>query len=592
MDSHTAALEGNLKSSTKTRVWWGGMLLLCLLHGGILLFNFDRVPPTHGYDWPGHLAYVQYVADHWRAPPPEMTPQFFNPPLYYFSTAIVHRITGIELVRSGQSLNLVLALATVVLLLACARRLWRDDLLPALWFIGFYVLNPTVYRTFGMVRPEAMLIPLFAAAVWLVVTEHAAGPERNKFAVVSGCLAGLAFGTRQWGLFLEIAFIIWLLLSFWRSRSVERHLWAMWRCIGLQVGSFLVLAVLFLIIRGGSPLAFNASPLWPERAFLTRLDLPALFSYPVRPALDYRLWPVLYADYWGDYWRYWREALIHDPMPTSARTVASMVRSMWAALPASLLAVAGFLISGTRLVGSDHSGARSRLHQLARVLTVVSLLGFVSFAALYAQPGKGDTVKSVYVVYLIPFWGWLSSIVAYAIVQALPRSRLGLYLALALLAVFVVPNGAFLPADQMIERSWELPPVQCPVIVAFGEAITLVGYDLEAESPGLTVTLFWKTASYVGVGYKVFVHLSDADGELLAQSDGVPAGWRRSTQSWIPGEFISDAHMIPVLHATLSDAKFVNVGLYDESGRRLTTMTGSDHFAIELGDIAAGTCGE
>ena len=220
------------------------------------------------------------------------------------------------------------------------------------------------------------------------------------------------------------------------------------------------------------------------------------------------------------------------------------------------------------------------------------MLGFVSFAALYAQPGKGDTVKSVYVVYLIPFWGWLSSVAVYALVQAFPRSRWGLYFALALLILFVMPNGVFLPADQMIERSWEPPPVQCPVNVTFGEAITLVGYNLEAESPGLTVTLFWKTDGYVGVGYKVFVHLTDAEGELLAQSDGVPAGWRRSTQSWIPGEFISDTHSIPVLQATLSDAEFVNVGLYSESGRRLTTMTGSDHLTIELGGIATGLCGK
>ncbi|MCA9914612.1 MAG: GNAT family N-acetyltransferase, partial [Anaerolineae bacterium] len=29
--------------------------------------------------------------------------------------------------------------------------------------------------------------------------------------------------------------------------------------------------------------------------------------------LDSRFWPVLYADFWGDYWRYWWEALGREP---------------------------------------------------------------------------------------------------------------------------------------------------------------------------------------------------------------------------------------------------------------------------------------
>jgi hypothetical protein len=70
------------------------MGLLGLLHLGILFVNVARTTPTQGYDWPGHLTYLHYVARHWRAPSAAVTPQFFNPPLYYFCVAALHRLVG------------------------------------------------------------------------------------------------------------------------------------------------------------------------------------------------------------------------------------------------------------------------------------------------------------------------------------------------------------------------------------------------------------------------------------------------------------------------------------------------------------------
>ncbi len=592
MCQHTRSADTSVSAAVSARSWTLGVLAACVLHVGLLIANLIQVPPTHGYDWPGHLAYVQYVHDHWRAPPPEATPQFFNPPVYYFSVVVFHRLTGVGLDRSGQLLNLLLALVTLILLLVCARVLWRDALLPALWFIGFYVLNPTVYRVFGMVRPEAMLVPLFSAAALLIVSGQVATARAKRFAVLSGCLAGVAVGTRQWGVFLELAFLIWLLACFRRPMVAAGLRQAFWRCIGLQSVSFLALTALFLGLRGGNVLAFNASPQWPQGAFLTHLELRTLFSYPVRPALDFRLWPVLYADFWGDYWRYWREALIHDPMPTSAPVVTSMVRSMWAALPASWLVVAGLLIRGSRLANGERATSPQRLHEMARILSAVSAAGFVLFAALYAQPGKGDTAKSVYLVYMIPIWGWLSSAAVFVLSRAFPRVRWALAVALALLAVFVMPNGVFLPAERMVARSWEPPPVSCPVSATFGGSISLVGYDVQLKPSGLAVKLVWHTDGYIGINYKVFVHLVDVRGELLAQSDGVPAGWGRPTQSWIPGEFISDSHEIALPRAQIPTIQSINVGLYREGGRRLNMETGSDHLAIKIGDGGVGTCGE
>lgn len=574
-DNQPPALDDRRPGNIK---WWLCILPFCLLHVGLVLFNLTRVPPTHGYDWPGHLAYLQYVSNHWRTPPPEETPQFFNPPLYYFCAAALHKVTGLELGRAGQALNLLVALVTLGLLVAVNRRLWRNRLIPGVWFIAFYVLNPTVYRTFGMVRPEAMLLPIFAGAAWLAAAASPARPRWALLAAASGGLAGLAWGVRQWGVFLEIAFLIWLFVSCRRTAG-----WAVWRYLGLQVASFAALAGLFLALRGGSPLAFNASAHWPDPAFLTRLDVPVLFTRPVRPALDDSFWPVLYADLWGDYWRYWREALGRDSMPTSPAVAASLARAMWAALPATGLALVGLLLKASGLNGGERRG-RAGLHSLARSLTFVSLAGFLAFAALYGEPGKGDTVKSIYLVYLVPFGGWLSSAAAHVLAHRLKWAGL-LWLPLALLAAFVLPNGLYLPAAQLMDRTWQRPPVQCSLDEVFGEKIHLAGYTLEPSPAGgeLTVTLVWTADAYVGVSYKVFVHLLDDGGQLLAQSDAAPARWRRTTTSWLPGEFISDTHTLSFQASGASAPRRLLVGLYDDEGRRLLTTAGEDHVTLEWG---------
>ncbi len=317
------------------------MGLLGLFHLGILFVNVVRTTPTQGYDWPGHLTYLHHVARYWRAPSAAVTPQFFNPPLYYFCVAALHRLVGGALGQVGQIFNTLLAGATLFLLMLIGYKAWHGHLLPGAALVGLYVCNPTVYRAFGMVRPEAMLIPLFAGAGVLVLWSAEDSQVRwPVIAVCSGMISGIAVGVRQWGVFLEIAFLLWMAVTY--AKASQASFLEGLGYLALQMVVFLGLAALFFSVRGGDVLTFNAPSQVPDPAFVTDLELKALFTHPVRPAINYRFWPVLYADFWGDYWRYWREALGRDPMPTSASVVTALVRAMWASLPASWLMFVGF----------------------------------------------------------------------------------------------------------------------------------------------------------------------------------------------------------------------------------------------------------
>lgn len=100
----------------------------------------------------------------------------------------------------------------------------------------------------------------------------------------------------------------------------------------------------------------------------------------------------------------------------------------------------------------------------------------------------------------------------------------------------------------------------------FGDAIRLQGYSLANGSarPGdvVQVTLMWSTEEPLDVRYKVFLHLVNGDGELLAQQDAEPAGGLLPTTTWPTGEIVKDNIGI-LLPATLPPGEYrLLLGMY------------------------------
>ncbi len=138
------------------------------------------------------------------------------------------------------------------------------------------------------------------------------------------------------------------------------------------------------------------------------------------------------------------------------------------------------------------------------------------------------------------------------------------------------------------ERNFTPVEVKTAVHAPFSDLATLLGVSTTPTLPlpnsPLAITLVWRAERETPLSYHVFVHLVDEAGQILAQSDGEPANWRRPTTGWLPGEIIVDEHMM-TLPGDLPDSPLhLRVGLYDpDSGQRLTTGT-ADFVVIPLGD--------
>ena len=177
--------------------------------------------------------------------------------------------------------------------------------------------------------------------------------------------------------------------------------------------------------------------------------------------------------------------------------------------------------------------------------------------------------------YLPPRAAWATSL-------AIGLGSLGL----ALYALCGVLRPAFLPPRPLSAR--EVAGAPNPTAVEFGSVARLVGYRVtpaEVEPGGtLWVTLYWQALEQSERPYAVFVHLLSTAGPMVAQRDTYPGLGRYPTIAWQAGVAFADTYRVDVpMGAYAPDRAYVQVGLYDPAGPRLTTSSGED--ALRLAEV-------
>lgn len=138
------------------------------------------------------------------------------------------------------------------------------------------------------------------------------------------------------------------------------------------------------------------------------------------------------------------------------------------------------------------------------------------------------------------------------------------------------------------KSSWILPDPLPPSVdirpanYQFGESIELLGYSVRPSNvkPDGTasVDLYWRPTLNlpIDVYATVFVHLIDADGNLVAQHDGQPVNNAYPLPVWQPGTIIHDSHQL-VLPSELPAGEYsLMVGLYDPVTLQRWPVVGMD----------------
>ena len=127
---------------------------------------------------------------------------------------------------------------------------------------------------------------------------------------------------------------------------------------------------------------------------------------------------------------------------------------------------------------------------------------------------------------------------------------------------------------QPSNRRFELPtlPNMVESGAVLGDQVALAAYTTASIDTSLAVTLAWHALGRPAVDATAFVHLLDAGGQIVAQSDQVPGG-DQPTSQWVTGEYVLDTHRLTLPPDLPASDYRLAVGLYDPvSGQRLPAV--------------------
>ena len=118
------------------------------------------------------------------------------------------------------------------------------------------------------------------------------------------------------------------------------------------------------------------------------------------------------------------------------------------------------------------------------------------------------------------------------------------------------------------------------VSYTLGDAVELIGYErlpagLQGGEPAL-IRLYWRPLRESSAYAKVFVHLIDERGQLVAQHDAQPVNDAYPVPVWQPGTTIVDEHTLALPADLPAGAYTVVVGLYDPDSLERWPVMGPD----------------
>jgi hypothetical protein len=128
-----------------------------------------------------------------------------------------------------------------------------------------------------------------------------------------------------------------------------------------------------------------------------------------------------------------------------------------------------------------------------------------------------------------------------------PSLSLGWLLLPIVLLLFKVALADPLGWFRLHSEGLQALPADQTVFYQVGDDIALIGYDWRPAAPGASaqLTLYWKALRPPQLNYQVFVHLRDAAGSVVAQSDKLNPG-DFPARRWPLDRYVRDAHRLDI----------------------------------------------
>ena len=401
------------------------------------IHNLISYPYSRSYfDYEAHVAYVKYVAQHWRIPLATQGWEMYQPPLYYFVSAVVYTLAG-GVVREPASLKAVQAVGTLSGL-ACVLLAWmtlrvcaKDRLWIQMLGTGTVAFMPMVLYMSPMISNEMFSAAAMSCALYVLIRCGFRDSISVKQAAGMGLVFGLALLSKYTAFLLFLVagavFFIRILIRTGQRRR--------------ELAVLLVFCAMTLALSGwfyarnvmqfGNPFIANwddksgfyweQPPGYRTPGFYTKFG-SVFTEHPERSR-----WSSFWDGYYGSMWMDTHFNLI-DLEDQKANALGTVILAL-ALLPVSAMC-AGFAGSLRRIIGCRQFGADFALVVSSIVTTLVLIWYTLKIPYI-------TTLKATYSLSLTPAFAVFAGYGLHRMVQNLRKYAAVLYVCLAALFILI-----------------------------------------------------------------------------------------------------------------------------------------------------------
>ena len=126
--------------------------------------------------------------------------------------------------------------------------------------------------------------------------------------------------------------------------------------------------------------------------------------------------------------------------------------------------------------------------------------------------------------------------------------------------------------------------IEHPQSVRVGDAITFLGWSGDASriarGQSFPLDLFWRADRAINESYTVFVHLVDANGQVVADADSAPSRGLYPTNRWGVGEGVRDRHVLNIPTDLAPGDYAIEIGMYLPATNARLPMGASDKIIL------------
>ncbi len=279
----------------------------------LILFwhNAQILPDAIGFDASHHLNYIKYLQEHHSLPLPAQGVEMFQPPLYYFVSAVVLSLfhlstTDPSAILVLRAVTMLFGIAQVILVFASLRLIFPGR--PNLQLIGAGVAAFLPMHLYVSHYPtnETLTGVLVSASIYLALRTVTSGTSSWQSYNVLGLLMGAALLTKATAI-LAVPFIV---LALARQLACARASAAKWTT---TLGGMVVIAALtcswhyLRVSKFGSPLVGGSDPVtglfwWQDDGQRTISYFLRFGESLIRPlfSVTASFMDGLYSTLWGD----------------------------------------------------------------------------------------------------------------------------------------------------------------------------------------------------------------------------------------------------------------------------------------------------